>query len=185
MLLAATGASLVAAESVLWIAGLPGPAGDFHHLRGLGHDSTLFEPDPELFWRLRPGDPFEPANAHGLRGPLPAPVRSDDDFVVVCVGDSCTFGAGVRYDDTYGALLERTLRRARPRQRIDVVLAAMGGWSSHQDRVLFDRLLESLRPDVTVLYTGLFNDYTPLSKSWSSVTPAIPRYVGIQFTGKL
>ncbi|MBI5849638.1 MAG: SGNH/GDSL hydrolase family protein [Planctomycetes bacterium] len=159
--LAATCASLVAAESVLWIAGLPGPAGDFHHLRGLGHDSTMFEPDPELFWRLRAGDPFEPANAHGLRGPLPAPVRSDRDFVVVCVGDSCTFGAGVRYDDTYGALLERALRRARPRQRIDVVLAAMGGWSSHQDRVLFDRLLASLRPDVTVLYTGLFNDYTP------------------------
>lgn len=161
VVLAATAASLVAAEAVLWIAGLPGPAGDFHHLRGLGHDSTLFEADPELFWRLRAGDPFEPANAHGLRGPLPAPVRSDRDFVVVCVGDSCTFGAGVRYDDTYGALLERTLRRARPRQRIDVVLAAMGGWSSHQDRVLFDRLLESVRPDVTVLYTGLFNDYTP------------------------
>ncbi|TNY05693.1 TonB-dependent receptor [Escherichia coli] len=39
--------------------------------------------------------------------------------------------------------------------------------------------------DVSLIVKNLFNDDTPLSKSWSSVTPAIPRNVGIQFTGKL
>lgn len=39
--------------------------------------------------------------------------------------------------------------------------------------------------DVSLIVRNLFNDDTPLSRSWSSVTPAIPRNVGIQFTGKL
>ncbi|RTL24885.1 MAG: TonB-dependent receptor [Burkholderiales bacterium] len=39
--------------------------------------------------------------------------------------------------------------------------------------------------DVSLIVKNLFNDDTPLSKSWSSVTPAIPRNVGIQFTGRL
>lgn len=39
--------------------------------------------------------------------------------------------------------------------------------------------------DVSLIVKNLFNDGTPLAKSWSSVTPAIPRNVGIEFTGRL
>jgi outer membrane receptor protein involved in Fe transport len=39
--------------------------------------------------------------------------------------------------------------------------------------------------DVSVVVKNLFNNDTPTSASWTSVTPAIPRLVVLQFTGKL
>lgn len=39
--------------------------------------------------------------------------------------------------------------------------------------------------DVSLIVKNLFNDDTPLSKTWNSVTPALPRNVGIQFQAKL
>lgn len=163
-LLAVTCATLVAlvcAETALRVLGLPAPSRDFHHLRSLGQHASMFVPDPELYWRMAPGDPLEPANEMGLRGPLPPATHETNDFVVVCIGDSCTFGAGVRYDDTYGARLGLALQRAMPDRRVDVVLCALGGFSTHQDLVLLGRLLQRTKPDVAVFYTGLFNDYSP------------------------
>jgi len=39
--------------------------------------------------------------------------------------------------------------------------------------------------DVSLLVKNVFDDDTPRSKSWNSYSPAIPRSVGILFTGKL
>lgn len=39
--------------------------------------------------------------------------------------------------------------------------------------------------DVTLLVKNAFNDDTPLSATWNSYTPAVPRWFYLQFTGKL
>ncbi|MGZ5884710.1 MAG: TonB-dependent receptor [Burkholderiaceae bacterium] len=39
--------------------------------------------------------------------------------------------------------------------------------------------------DTSLIVKNLFNDATPLSKTWNSYTPATPRWIGILFTGKL
>ncbi len=39
--------------------------------------------------------------------------------------------------------------------------------------------------DVSLLVKNLFNNTTPLSQTWTSVTPGVPRSFGIQITGKL
>ena len=39
--------------------------------------------------------------------------------------------------------------------------------------------------DVTVLVKNLFNDKTPTSQTWNSYTPAVPRWFGITFSGKI
>lgn len=39
--------------------------------------------------------------------------------------------------------------------------------------------------DVSVIVKNLFNNETPQSRTWNSITPATPRTYGIQFTGKL
>lgn len=39
--------------------------------------------------------------------------------------------------------------------------------------------------DVSLLVKNAFNDSTPLSATWNSYVPAVPRWVGVMFTGKL
>ncbi|MBS0348437.1 MAG: TonB-dependent receptor [Proteobacteria bacterium] len=39
--------------------------------------------------------------------------------------------------------------------------------------------------DVSLLVKNAFGDSTPLSATWNSYTPALPRWVGVMFTGKL
>jgi len=39
--------------------------------------------------------------------------------------------------------------------------------------------------DVSLIVKNLFGNETPLAKTWNTVTPAVPRTFGLQFTGKL
>src|SRR6185369_9471540 len=39
--------------------------------------------------------------------------------------------------------------------------------------------------DVSLIVKNLFDDRTPQARTWNTITPAVPRSYGIQFTGKL
>jgi iron complex outermembrane recepter protein len=39
--------------------------------------------------------------------------------------------------------------------------------------------------DVSLIVKNLFDDDTPRSKTWNSYTPAVPRWIGVTFSGKL
>ncbi len=41
------------------------------------------------------------------------------------------------------------------------------------------------RFEVNLIVKNLFNDRTPQTSTWNSYTPAVPRWIGVQFTGKL
>jgi hypothetical protein len=38
---------------------------------------------------------------------------------------------------------------------------------------------------VNLVVKNLFNNQTPQTNTWNSYTPAIPRWIGVQFSGKL
>ena len=168
--LASTSLALGVAEVALRMAGLPGRSQTFRFVDPDGQVFDVFDgvghglvDDPELFWRLDPdsGDAPTTVNRVGLRGWLPTRAKGARDLRIACVGDSCTFGAGVRYEDTFGIRIERALQVAHPHLCVEVILAALPGYSSHQSRVLFERHVAGLAPDVTILYCGAWNDYLP------------------------
>jgi lysophospholipase L1-like esterase len=130
--------------------------------------AKLYEPDLELFWKLRPntklpvanevfvtrGKPLEwelRTNAEGFRGPqYPSPASGP---VVACFGDSCTFGYRVNDAETYPARLQQYLREHR-RAGATVLNYGVPGYTTFQGRRLLEQVLAHRRPDVVILAFG-------------------------------
>ncbi len=150
-------AALLIAEVGLRILDLPRVSFEF-----LGTlESDVYREDPELFWRLDPDTQAYRPNRLGLRGWLPDLEKGPRDFRIVCVGDSSTFGSGVRYEETYGMRLERMLQDVASGVQVEVMLAALPGYSTQQSSLLFQKHVAPRKPDVTVLYCGAWNDFVP------------------------
>jgi len=119
----------------------------------------IFERDHDLFWKLRPNRTVSSQffigrtyhiNAEGLNNPPIAP--NTDRIRVVTMGNSCTFGWGVAYDNSYPRRLQEFLGRS-----YDVVNAGIPGYTSFQGRNQYRDLVSGLHPNiVTILYA--FND---------------------------
>ncbi|MGH9930834.1 MAG: SGNH/GDSL hydrolase family protein [Pyrinomonadaceae bacterium] len=141
--------------------------------------SSIFEGDPLLLWRLKPN--LDTAvwdftvlstNSEHLRSEHPhesLPPKGSGTVRIVCLGDSVTFGYRVpavwpdkptEYDPEllpFPMLLEKQLRVANPDQRIDVVTMAVPGYTSHQGLAWLRRDIDKLQPDLLVVSFG-WND---------------------------
>jgi len=127
----------------------------------------LYEQDPLLGYRGRPGVRIRTPedtiihNADGFRDArtLAEIMRIKDRKLVVCVGESSTYGLSAgRMEDTYPARLEARLRDLSGDQRWTVYNAGMPGYTSYETAgVLALRLLKA-RPSI-VLAMNLRNDY--------------------------
>lgn len=157
---ASTVLALAAAEVCLTLLGLPAPIGQIDFFdEGLG-DTSVFAPDEELFWRLRPDTKRYLTNEVGFRGRWPSREKEPGDLRIACVGDSCTFGTEVRYESSWGKRLERLLQARFPHRFVESIVAGMPGHSLFQSTKAFEQLVLPLRPDVTVVYAGAWNDYS-------------------------
>ena len=86
------------------------------------HVDNLFEPDPEVFWRLRPNSFLRPggpmfgtiANSQGLRElrEIDA-VKPERQIRILFLGDSTTFGWDLPADETQAHLTEVALLSER------------------------------------------------------------------------
>lgn len=131
----------------------------------------FYERDRDLHYRLRPGldawtlnthTPKEWAeqmrwrltsNADGFRGRrLPSAPPSPDVSLVVCMGDSSTFGWGVEESVVYPVRLEQILN-TRGRGRWEVVNLGHPGYTSWQGFRLIDRVA-ALHPFAVVISYG-------------------------------
>ena len=84
----------------------------------IARPSANFVPDPEIGWRMRPGHEFivdteeyhvtYRSNAQGFRDERKTDTP-DQSRRIALVGDSFTFGQGVPFDQTFGALIESRL----------------------------------------------------------------------------
>ncbi len=151
--------ALCLAEITLRLLGIPADHSHFVFQGPEFENSGSFVKDPDLFWKLRPDIEPNGANRFSLRGWAPAEWKGPRDLRIACVGDSCTLGIYVDYEETYGMQLEARLRRRFPAARIETILGGVPGYSTHQDCVLYRNKIRELHPDITVLYCGAWNDY--------------------------
>ena len=103
-------------------------------------------------------------NRRGWRGPEFEPTFGPEEFRVIAVGDSCTFGKGVREEDCWPRQLESMLK-AEMGPGVQPVVGNMGvnGYSSmHYLQVLKNDGLE-VKPDLVVLGYNL-NDFPNIAQ---------------------
>lgn len=155
--LVGTGAALLLAELVLRSLGLPDTSRWFLSTETFAADT--FVADPECFWRLSPKDPD--SNAQGLRGPWWESTKAGNELRILAVGDSCTYGFGVDWQDAWAVQLERLVQAAHPDRLVRSALAGLPGYSTFQDRRLLARVLPDAQPDLVVFYCGAWNDFVP------------------------
>jgi lysophospholipase L1-like esterase len=119
--------------------------------------------DDRLFFRMHPnlpgnGEPL--TNSLGLRWPE-IPPKAADEFRVLALGESTTFGWKVRAAETYSALLEQRLGTVAGR-RVRVVNGGAPAYTSLQGLVFLRDEGPALAPDAVLVYFGA-NDLTPAS----------------------
>lgn len=144
-----------------------------------GYDPPRFEPSGVPFTRLPDGpliyqsgarfsSRYDPAgdargyfgsagrieyeiNSLGLRGPLPPVEKGAGVYRVICLGDSFTFGEGVKEGDTWPRQLERLLASRMPGRRVEVINAGVQACDTKDAAALYLLKLAAYRPDVVIL----------------------------------
>jgi len=126
---------------------------------------NIFQPDPELLWKMRPGyefgQGFPPLNRQGFRDKDFETPKEPDSLRVACLGDSVTFG---RPEAAYPDLMEDILadKLGRP---VEAMNFGVPGYSSFQGRTLLKEVLREYRPDAVIIMFG-WNDHW-LAKGFS------------------
>jgi len=138
--------------------------------------STIFEGDPLLLWRLRPNLDHVvwdftvlSTNAQHYRSDYPIGSKAPGTIRIVCLGDSVTFGYRVpvvwpdkptEYDRAwlpFPMLLEKQLQAANPGRHIEGIAMAVPGYTTHQGLAWLQRDIDSLQPDLLIVSFG-WND---------------------------
>jgi hypothetical protein len=73
---------------------------------------------------------------------------------ILVLGDSMTFAEGVEAEETYPKVLERALLN-----RYEVINAAIRGYGTDQELLLFEKLIPVYHPDVVLLAVFTVNDF--------------------------
>jgi hypothetical protein len=126
--------------------------------------------DPELIYRLPSNTKaflkgtsvrwfHLETNSLGLRDREPSSVKRADTLHVMLLGDSMSMAEGVELEETYIKQLEYLANNTSGSRPIATTNAAIRGYGTDQEVVLFERLKASLHPDAVVLgfYEG--NDF--------------------------
>jgi hypothetical protein len=110
-------------------------------------------------------------NAEGHRdAPWPAPARTPDSLRIVGLGDSVMFGWGVRAEDSFLSVLQRSLAAALPGTRVEVLNTGVPGYNTAMEVAAFERQSLRYRPDIVILdYVGNDTDLPNLIASQSDL----------------
>jgi len=93
--------------------------------------------------------PWEDYNSEGLRDRERTVEKPEGVRRVICLGDSTTLGWGIRPEEAYPQVLEDLLESQD--DRIEVFNVALGGWSTRQERIAYERIARKYRPDAVLL----------------------------------
>lgn len=85
------------------------------------------------------------------------PEKAPNEIRIFVTGGSAAWGAGVRQEKTYARVLEERLAAAFPGKRIRVIIAAVSGYASTQERIRIANDILDLSPDYIMMMTG-WND---------------------------
>ena len=133
--------------------------------------SAVLASDPDRFWRLVPHSRL-PDSGPGPRGPFfgvisngsgfredhqLATQKPDAETRILFLGDSCTFGYGVGFDETFVAGCEDRLNEQYPDRHFECINAGVPGYSLYQGWRVLDVEGPRVEPDIVVVCFG-FND---------------------------
>jgi lysophospholipase L1-like esterase len=128
-------------------------------LNGYGN-LEIYQPDPVLYWKLKPNQDcrtkidLRPVhiNSLGTRGPEFQVVKPPDTIRILSLGDSRTFGWGLREAETYSTRLQQLLQQEfGPSKQVEVINAGVNAWSYSQMLAYFRDTALSYRPDVVIV----------------------------------
>ncbi len=127
---------------------------------GIGPDSII-QIDTDLGWSLKPNSITDgiSINSLGLRSPEIQPKRKNE-FRILSLGESTTFGFKVSDSETYSAQLENILSKKFPKKKIMVINAGLSAYSSTQSVKYLKMRGIKLEPDMILFYHEA-NDYLP------------------------
>lgn len=92
--------------------------------------------------------------------------------VILCLGDSHTYGAGVSADDAYPARLEQLLRERG--LRASVVNLGAPGMNTSEIRRRLPAWLSSYQPAAVIVLAGVNNGWNRRDQSWSDLEDGLP-----------
>ena len=98
-------------------------------------------------------------NEYGLRSPSFSRKKTNE-YRILSLGESSTFGIGVADNETYSALLERALNQKYPHNHYRIINAGISAYSSTQSVRYLELRGLSFDPDAVLLYHEI-NDYLP------------------------
>lgn len=118
--------------------------------------------DSLLFWKLRPNLKVRiiETNSLGLRSKEISGIK-ENEFRILSLGESSTFGMGVKQEDTYSALIEKDLESVNGKS-LHVINAGMPGYSLFQGFMYLKHRGIKLKPDAVMIYFG-YNDFLPVA----------------------
>ncbi len=99
-------------------------------------------------------------NNLGFRGNEFNKEKSKDIFRIAILGDSLSFGEGVKDEDTYPQVLEKLLNDKEVQKSFEVLNFAVGGFNTSQELAVLKKYIFDYQPDLIILgYT--LNDAEP------------------------
>jgi len=128
-------------------------------------EAHVYRGHPFTNYRLNEGyrsrDGKSRHDALGLRGAEALVPKPRGAYRIVCMGGSTTYCTEVREDErTYPAQLGEILRTRYGDDRVEVLNAGVGGWSSWECLIDLELRVLDLQPDLLVVYHGI-NDVYP------------------------
>ena len=124
---------------------------------------SIFEPDPDCFWRLKPNVVLPPdrgaawggmmSNGHGMRSRETSVEAAQQRLRVLCFGDSSTFGFGVDFADAWPNQLQHLLDEESP-GAVEVLNAGIPGQTTYQGRQRLTRELVKWHPQLVMITFG-------------------------------
>lgn len=94
-------------------------------------------------------------NALGLRGPEVLQPKPSNEVRLLALGDSVTFGWGLRGEDAYPAQLASLLATLRPAQHFEVINAGVSGYGTWQELLWLQDDGSALQPDIVIVQLHL------------------------------
>ena len=120
-------------------------------------DIIRLHPDNMIVYELRPGTQGEfighplSINSMGMRDRERSLQKPPNTFRIVSLGDSHTFGWGVRQEESYPAVLEKLLTDKYPQRKFEVMNFGVPGYNTVQEVHAFLEKAQKLSPDLVII----------------------------------